>query len=236
MGVVGSLPSLPSPSTPNNTSEMSYEESPDECSYSIMTIHKQDIHKNLSSNVNISDDDDNNKSNDSQCFIAKPPRILKYGPINVTVRPSAAPTLATGRRSKFTKLDGDAAIKRELRRKRNREAARKLKEKREFIERQLEKEIRELESEEQGLLLKVKNLELYKEQLEIQHQQIISFQEKLTQKTMSTLKQVERNRQIHQNVPVHYNDAHIKQEPRPQSPRPQSPRPQSPQWQLLFSI
>ncbi|CAF4242406.1 unnamed protein product, partial [Rotaria sordida] len=46
-----------------------------------------------------------------------------------------------------------------------------------------------------------------------------------------TLKQVERNRQIHQNVPVHYNDAHIKQEPRPQSPRPQSP-----QWQLLFSI
>ncbi|CAF1176324.1 unnamed protein product [Rotaria sordida] len=230
MGVVGSLPSLPPPSTPNNTSEMSYEESPDECSYSIMTIHKQDIHKNLSSNVNISDDD-NNKSNDSQCFIPKPPRILKYGPINVTVRPSAAPTLATGRRSKFTKLEGDAAMKREIRRKRNREAARKLKEKREFIERQLEKEIRELESTERNLLLKVKNLELYKEQLEIQHQQIISFQEKLTQKTMSTLKQVERNRQIHQNVPVHYNDAHIKQEPRPQSPRPQSP-----QWQLLFSI
>ncbi|CAF4939519.1 unnamed protein product, partial [Rotaria magnacalcarata] len=41
------------------------------------------------------------------------------------------PTLATGRRSKFTKLEGDAAVQREIRRKRNREAARKLKAKRE---------------------------------------------------------------------------------------------------------
>ncbi|CAF2980432.1 unnamed protein product [Rotaria sp. Silwood2] len=230
MGVVGSLPAPSSPSTSNNTTEMSHEESVDECSYSVMTVHEQDGHKNLPPKVHVSDDDndddDDNKSDCDNCFIAKPAVVLKYGPIKVTVRPSAAPTLATGRRSKFVKLEGDAAIKRELRRKRNREAAKKLKAKREFIERQLEKEISELECKEQDLLLTVKNLELYKEQLEAQYRQIISLQAQLSQRAMSALKHVERNRQLYQSMPVRHNNEHLKQEPRPSSP----------QWQLLFSI
>ncbi|CAF1130120.1 unnamed protein product [Rotaria sp. Silwood1] len=225
MGVVGSLPSPLPASTSNNTTELSHEEAVDECSYSIMTMDTNDMHKNLPTNSNVNDDD--NKSDDQKCSIPKAPVTLTYGPINVTVRPSAAPTLATGRRSKFAKLEGDAAIKREIRRKRNREAARKLKEKREFIERQLELKISELESQQQDLLMTVKNLELYKGQLEIQYRQVISLQAKLSEKAMLTLKQVERNRQIYQSVPVyHNNNARIKQEPRPSSP----------QWQLLFSI
>ncbi|CAF4737051.1 unnamed protein product, partial [Rotaria magnacalcarata] len=75
--------------------------------------------------------------------------------------------LATGRRSKFTKLEGDAAVQREIRRKRNREAARKLKAKREHIEQQLQTDIDKLESKERELLFTIRSLESYKAQLEL---------------------------------------------------------------------
>jgi hypothetical protein len=227
MGVVGSLPSpLPS-STGNDTTKMSYEESissSNECSYCVMMMDEMDSTSISSSNSNI---DNQNESNSRKRFRPKSPLTVTYGPINVKVRQSIAPTLATGRRSKFMKLEGDAALKRELRRKRNREAARKLKEKRVNIEHQLKKDIRELESKEQELLSRIKNLNSYKEQLEIQYKHIIYFQETLAQTATSTLKHIQLNRQrLHHNVPVHRNDIHIKEEPNPPSP----------QWQLLFSI
>lgn len=155
------------------------------------------------------------------------PVTVIYGPIHVTVRQSIAPTLATGRLSKFVKLEGDAALKREVRRKRNREAARKLKEKRAQIEEELRAQVYELESKEQDLLLRVRNLESYKQYLEVQYQQqIVSLQTKLVATEEFSVRQVERSPQINQSVPVHHNNTRVKREPR-------SP---SPNWQHVFSI
>jgi hypothetical protein len=228
MGVVGSLPSPPpSLSISKDTAEISYEESipsNDECSYCVMTIDKIYSNTNSPSNSNIDNQHESDRCKHSR---RKSPVTVTYGPINVKVRRSLPPTLATGRRSKFMKLDGDAAVKRELRRKRNREAARKLKEKRILVEQQLENDIRELESKQQDLLLNIKNLETYKEQLETQHKNILTIQEQLARTASSTLKHIERNRlRFHQNALVHRNGTYIKEEPRSSSP----------QWQLLFRI
>jgi hypothetical protein len=229
MGVVGSLPVLSSPTPPtlDDTTKISHEESissTDNCSCSDMMINDMDSNTNSSSNSsinkdNISDDHNNSKSTS--------PTTLAYGPINIKVRRFAAPTLATGRRSKFVKLEGDAAIKREIRRKRNREAAQKLKEKRMIIEEQFNKQISELEFKGQELLTSIEDLRTYKGYLESQYQQLMSIQKKVPLSTPSTLKQVEHNRRrVHQNIPIHRDIVNMKKEPR-------SP---SPQWQLLFSI
>jgi hypothetical protein len=228
MGVVGSSPS-PQPRSPsptlNDTVKTSYEESTqscNECSYYIITNDEMDSNTNSSLNSN-----NDNKSNCRRRSKMKSPLTVTYGPINVKVRQSAAPTLATGRRSKFMKLEGDAALKRELRRKRNREAAKKLKEKRINIEEELKKQVSELESNEHHLLTQIKCLQSYKEYLEIQYIHSLTIQEKLAQTAFSTLKHIERNRRrVPQSVSVYRNDTNIKEEPRPPSP----------QWQLLFSI
>jgi hypothetical protein len=228
MGVVGSLPSPPpTPSISVGNIKTLYEESipaNDECSYCVMTMNETDSNTNCSLNSNI---DDQNKSTTHESCKQRHRATVSYGPITVRVRQFQPPTLATGRRSKFLQLEGDAAIKRDLRRKKNRDAAKKLKEKRFIIERQLEKEIQELESKEQELVTRVKNLESYKEQLDLRYKNLILMQEKLAKTASSALKTIERNqRQLHQSVPTYRNESNIKEEPR-------SP---SPQWQLLFSI
>ncbi|CAM4739716.1 unnamed protein product [Rotaria magnacalcarata] len=203
----GALDSLSSPaptsSTKNDTTKTSHNESKDECKYSIMTIDTNGLKQILSPKSNIT-----------------------YDPINVNVRQTMVPTLATGRRSKFTKLEGDAAVQREIRRKRNREAARKLKAKREHIEQQLQTDIDKLESKERELLFTIRSLESYKAQLELLcDRNMVFIEERPARITASALKQ-EHIRQSHQSVLVHNDDVHGKDEKR-------SP---SPQWQLLFSI
>jgi len=142
MGVVGSLPSPPrEPSSPVYTkTEISYENSiptNEECPYCNAMADEMDsvTNSSLISNIN-----DNNIS-----ISEDPERITTYNILNKKTR-IAAPTLATGRRSKFLKLEGLAAARREMRRKRNREAARKLKEKRSRLEEKLNSEINDLES------------------------------------------------------------------------------------------
>lgn len=69
----------------------------------------------------------------------------RYGPIVVRPRKNPAPTLASGRRSKYINLPEDEAVKREIRRRRNRQAAEKCKQKRNNIEENLESELKSLQ-------------------------------------------------------------------------------------------
>jgi hypothetical protein len=77
--------------------------------------------------------------------------IIQYGPIQVRPYRKSIPTLETGRRSKHLVLVGDGAIKREKRREQNRNAARKLKEKRQTIEEELNERLKQLEGEHSNL-------------------------------------------------------------------------------------
>jgi hypothetical protein len=234
MGVVGSLPSPPPPpSTVNDTTKILYEKSIpscDECEYYIITMDNMDSSSNFSSNSNLSSNsniDNQNKSNSRKNSRRKSPIQITYGPTCVKLRSGAAPTLATGRRSKFMKLEGDAAVKREIRRQRNREAAKKLKEKRTILEQQLRNDILELESKEQELLSKIQSLKTRKQQLELQYQHIVTIQEKFAQTASSTFKHIQSNHlRLHHSVPICQNNINIKEESNPPSP----------QWQLLFSI
>ena len=98
--------------------------------------------------------------------------ILQYGPIQVRVCRKGAPTLATGRRSKHLTLHGEEAIKREKRREKNRVAARKLKEKRQIIEDELNREIQDLESEHSDLQHYLAELQREKQRLEFELDQL----------------------------------------------------------------
>jgi hypothetical protein len=228
MGVVGSLPSPPPapPSPVDNKIEISHVyslPSKEECSYCTSMTDEMDSTTDSSFISNINDDNLSNNHNISVPILSPP--ITTYNLLKGRV---SVPTLATGRRSKFLPLEGAAAQKREARRHRNREAARKLKLKRRELEENLNTEISQLESKEKDLLLLIKNLESYKEELEVQSRNIISIQERLAVTASSTLKLIEHNRRrIHQNVPMrNNNNTDVKDEPR-------SP---SPHWQLLFSI
>ena len=212
MGVVGSLPSPPPrPATPITNIEIVKEEPipmNDECTYRIVNIADIDFHPIKSPVVDeIRTETCSDKREENAA-------TMSYSSARVRTRRSQAPTLETGRRSKFLKLEGEEAAKRELRRKRNRDAAKKIKEKRFFIEQQLEKDIEELESKEKELTSKVKNLEIYKVELQHRYEQIVYMQEKLS-KTISSTRR-----------PLHRPNQQVKEEAR-------SP---SPQWQLLFSI
>ncbi len=77
--------------------------------------------------------------------------IIQYGPIQVRSYRKSIPTLKTGRQSKHLVLAGDEAIKREKRREKNRNAARKLKEKRQIIEDELNERLKQLEGEHSNL-------------------------------------------------------------------------------------
>lgn len=92
--------------------------------------------------------------------------FVEYGPIRVRLTRKPAPTLATGRQSKYIKLSGDAAIKRDKRREKNRIAARRLKEKRELIEDELQRQIEVLENEHFDLQKYLVHLQSQKQRLE----------------------------------------------------------------------
>jgi septal ring factor EnvC (AmiA/AmiB activator) len=76
------------------------------------------------------------------------------------------PTLENGRRSKYLVLFGEEAIRREKRRERNREAARKLKEKRQLIEDELNQKIKDLENQHSSLEKYLRFLQKRKKLLE----------------------------------------------------------------------
>jgi hypothetical protein len=69
---------------------------------------------------------------------------VSYGPLVVRPRKTPAPTLSSGRRSKYELLSDEEERKRQMRRDRNRMAANKCKNKRVEIESSLEKERNEL--------------------------------------------------------------------------------------------
>ncbi|CAF0729701.1 unnamed protein product [Rotaria sordida] len=91
--------------------------------------------------------------------------VVDYGPIRVRHRQSKSQTLSTGRRSREQQLYGEDAIKRELRREKNRLAARHLKRTRDQIESDLLQTIKELEHEQHCLEDQHKKLEERKAQL-----------------------------------------------------------------------
>ena len=90
---------------------------------------------------------------------------VEYGPIRVRHRLTVSQTLATGRRPKDDPVEGDAAIQREIRRAKNRIAARELKRTRDQIEQDLIEKIKQLEQEQTYLEGQHKELEDYKAQL-----------------------------------------------------------------------
>ncbi|CAF3733460.1 unnamed protein product [Rotaria socialis] len=85
--------------------------------------------------------------------------IVDYGPVRVRHRRSLSRTIATGRRSKDEPLYGKNAIKREIRRAKNRIAARELKKARDQIEVNLLEEIKNLERDQYDLEEQHKKLE-----------------------------------------------------------------------------
>ncbi|UJR10714.1 hypothetical protein I4U23_014904 [Adineta vaga] len=104
-------------------------------------------------------------SNDSEAF-ATNSNTVEYGPIKIRQIRRPAPTIATGRRSKHLVLSGDEAIKREQRREKNREAARKLKERRQLIEEELDQKLKELEGEHTSLQSYLQQLQEKKQNLQ----------------------------------------------------------------------
>jgi hypothetical protein len=91
--------------------------------------------------------------------------LVDYGPIRVRHRRNASQTLATGRRSKYDTLPDEEAAKREIRRAKNRLAARELKKTRDQIELDLIKQIQNLEEEKIYLEEQHKGLEEHKAHL-----------------------------------------------------------------------
>lgn len=97
----------------------------------------------------------------------------RYGPIVVRPRKNPAPTLASGRKSKYTVLEAEEERKREIRRSRNRQAAEKCKQKRGEIEEQLELRMKYLENEKSLVMGDQAHLVEKKLQLELLLQQHI---------------------------------------------------------------
>lgn len=223
MGLCGPLSCSPSESLDNNIIANSPASSEHDCEYSIVTINESFTKRILPSCSNTVCD---NTSDTCQRARPKKSVTVAYGPIQVVVRQTKAPTLATGRRSKFVPLEGDEARKREIRRKRNRDAAKKLKEKRALVEQQLLADIKELECKEQELLWKITRLESHKQQLELQCQNVCWNREKLVQTTAPISEQIEYQQLAHHTMSIDSDDIHVKEEERSSTP----------QWQLLFSI
>ena len=102
--------------------------------------------------------------------------VKEFGPIQVKSRKKPAPTLATGRRSKYEVLNPEAEQKREVRRARNRAAAERVRLSRLGIEQDLQDQLRILERHEQELLSLIQRLQQQKIDLQtrIQAQQTMS--------------------------------------------------------------
>ncbi len=88
-----------------------------------------------------------------------------YGPIRFFSRKRKAPTLLTGRKSRFEELHGEELIQREYRREKNRLLSKKLKEKRENIQNELIEQINQLEKEHEQLFNRIEQLKSYKNDL-----------------------------------------------------------------------
>jgi len=102
---------------------------------------------------------------------------IAFGPIKVKPRKKPAPTLATGRRSKYEILTPDEEQKRNVRRARNRAAAERVRISRLNIEQQLQDQIDALEQEEEKLQQNVQTLQHQKLHLETRlftHEQMCS--------------------------------------------------------------
>jgi hypothetical protein len=103
--------------------------------------------------------------------------IIAFGPIKVKPRKKPAPTLATGRRSKYEILTPEEEHKRNVRRARNRAAAERVRISRLNIEQQLLDQIDALERQEEKLLSDVQTLQHQKLHLETRlytHEQMCS--------------------------------------------------------------
>lgn len=148
---------------------------------------------------------------------------VTYGPICVRKRHTAAPTLATGRRSKDAFIVGEDIRKREVRRQKNRESARNLKRVRDNIERSLQTQVIVLESLHNHLLSEITNLRSYKYELEEKYNQSIIASSRKPQATCSSSANANQSARY---VSVDQEFKEVKQEARSSSP----------QWQLLFSI
>ena len=92
--------------------------------------------------------------------------ILEFGPIKVKPRKKPAPTLATGRRSKYEVLSPEEEHRRELRRARNRAAAERVRVNRLGVEQELLSQIDTLQVEENSLQNHVTTLQYQKQHLE----------------------------------------------------------------------
>lgn len=92
--------------------------------------------------------------------------IVEFGPLKIKQRKKPAPTLATGRRSKYETLSPEEEHKRNIRRERNRAAAERVRLSRLSIEQQLQGQIDTLQDEEERLLNNVQELRYRKLQLE----------------------------------------------------------------------
>ena len=88
--------------------------------------------------------------------------INAFGPIQVKTRRKPAPTLATGRRSKYEILTPEEERKRDVRRARNRAAAERVRLSRLEIENELQRQLHDLEEQERQLLLGVEGLQQQK--------------------------------------------------------------------------
>lgn len=103
--------------------------------------------------------------------------IIEFGPIKVKPRKKPAPTLATGRRSKYEILSIDEEQKRDVRRARNRAAAERVRISRLNIEQKLLEQIEQLKKQEQFLTDDVETLQHQKLHLETRlftHEQMCS--------------------------------------------------------------
>jgi len=106
------------------------------------------------------------ESNDNEVSSSSLSNKIQYGPISVRLCRKAAPTLETGRRSKYLVLVGEEAARREKRREKNREAARKLKEKRQLIEDELNQKLKYLKDQHSGLQNYLQHLKQRKQNLQ----------------------------------------------------------------------
>ncbi|CAF1437720.1 unnamed protein product [Adineta ricciae] len=104
------------------------------------------------------------ESNDLRTSLAN--NVVEYGSIRIRQNRKPAPTIATGRRPKHFVLEGEEAIKREQRREKNRETARRLKEKRQLIEEELDQKLKELKGENSDLETRIQQLQQKKQVLE----------------------------------------------------------------------
>ena len=92
--------------------------------------------------------------------------VVEFGPIKVKQRKKPAPTLATGRRSRYELLTPEEEEKREIRRARNRAAAERVRLNRLGIQEDLQGQINNLERERQLLVTQVQKLHAQKFDLE----------------------------------------------------------------------